>query len=86
MDSDAKFSAKRRRLYTFPARKESGGSNAHEMAIKWAKDDDVAEYAQKVAFYKTVPYVIEKTPNSDDGYRIVERLTQKEYKKMEGIC
>ncbi|MBQ7567025.1 MAG: hypothetical protein IJT18_07880 [Oscillospiraceae bacterium] len=68
-----------RKMTKFPSRDDSGGSDANEKAVRWARQDDVERGDRRVAYYKYGIYIIEATKDGTDGYRIVRRLTQKQF-------
>ena len=69
---------------TFPTYKESGGSDANEVATRWAHRDDVLPGDQRLSSYRRGWYVIEAFSDSELGYQIMESVSAHDYDKIAG--
>ena len=65
--------------HTFPTYNEAKGSEANELATRWAHRADVAAGDQALISYHGTWYKVEKFEDSDWGYLIVEKITAKQY-------
>ncbi len=75
-----RFATNNQQMQVFPPYNESQ-SEANEISTRWAHREDVDDGAMKIAFYHDGIYLIEKTSGSDLGYRIIRKITKKEYDK-----
>ena len=82
---EVRYSKSKDRLIgmTFPPYNKSG-SEANELATRWAHREDVKAGWQSLISYHDRWYLIEKFDDSDLGYQIVERLSKKEYERYTG--
>ncbi len=85
-DSEIQYNKKRKDNLinqTFPTYKESAGSEANELATRWAHKENVMVGDKTAISYKDNWYLIEKFSDSDWGYQIIEKLTEQEYLRYE---
>ena len=66
----------------FPSYNKSQ-SDANERATRWAHNDDIETGAQRIFFYKNVPYLVEKFDSMDLGYLVMKKLTKKSLARYE---
>ena len=62
---------------TFPQ-----GSQASEIAMRWAHNEDIETGTQRIFFYNDSAYLVEKFDSMDLGYLIIRRLSNKEMNKL----
>ena len=68
----------------FPPYNESQ-SDANEWSARWALSDEVETGDQKLVPYHNRWYLIEKFDDVEFGYRIMERVTKKDYEYYKGV-
>ncbi len=66
---------------TFPPYNESF-SEANELSIRWAKQEQVRDGAQKLISHGGKWYLIEKYSDMDLGYLIVDQISKRDYDKI----
>lgn len=64
---------------TFPTYREGKGTQANELATRWAHRADVLAGDRTAISFNGSWYLIEKFDSSDLGYQIVAKLTQRQY-------
>ena len=64
---------------TFPTYREGKGTQANELATRWAHRADVQAGDRTAISFNGSWYLIEKFDSSDLGYQIVAKLTQRQY-------
>ena len=64
---------------TFPSYKEGKGTQANELSTRWAHRADIEIGDQTAISFNDEWYLIEKSDNSEWGYRIIDKLTEQEY-------
>lgn len=62
----------------FPSENESG-SEAHRLAIWWAKQSDIMVGDQTLISMNDKWYLVEKFDDADNGYQVEARITEKQY-------
>lgn len=68
-------------MNTFPLYNESG-SEANQIATRWAKSPNVETGSQKLVSYHDRWYLIEKFDSADWGYQIVREVKSSEYRTI----
>lgn len=63
----------------FLSYRETGGSDAHEQALRWAARNSVEDGDRRLAYCKEAWYIIEKDSNDYAGYQVLERIRKGEY-------
>ncbi len=63
----------------FLSYRETGGSDAHEQALRWAARNSVEDGDLRLAYCKEAWYIIEKDSNDYAGYQVLERIRKGEY-------
>lgn len=76
IQSSRKFSFQHQ---NFPGEKESGGSEAHRLAIWWASKDSTMSGDQTLISMNGAWYLVEKFDDADNGYQVEDIITKKEY-------
>ncbi len=79
IQSSRKFSFQHQ---NFPGEKESGGSEAHRLAIWWASKDTILAGDQTLISMKDKWYLVEKFDDVTNHYQVEDRITKKEYDKI----
>lgn len=79
IQSSRKFSFQHQ---NFPGEKESGGSEAHRLAIWWASKDTILAGDQTLISMKDKWYLVEKFDDATNHYQVEDRITKKEYDKI----
>lgn len=64
---------------TFPTYKEGKGTQANELATRWAHRADIQSGDLTAISFNDSWYLIEKFDDSEWGYQIIDKLTEKEY-------
>ena len=64
----------------FPSYKESG-SDTNERATRWAHKRDVEDYTQRIFYHENIRYLVEKDSSLSLNYRVIRRITNKEYNR-----
>ena len=64
---------------SFPTYKEGKGTQANELATRWAYREDVKVGDQTLISHNDRWYLVEKFESAELGYQIVEKLTKKQY-------
>lgn len=67
---------------SFPTYKEGKGTQANELATRWAHREDVNVGDRAAISYNDRWYVIEKFENLDSSYLIVKRITKRQYENF----
>lgn len=82
-EGEVKYSKGRDRLIgkVFPPYNESG-SDANELATRWAHRDTIEAGDRALISYHDTWYVIEKFDDSDLGYQVVEKVSYREYSRI----
>ncbi|MEG1662469.1 MAG: hypothetical protein RR338_00630 [Clostridia bacterium] len=68
---------------TFPTYKEGKGTQANELSTRWAHRADIEPGDRTAISFNDKWYLIEKFDDSDLGYQIIEKITEKEYLSYE---
>lgn len=68
----------------FLSYRETGGSDAHEQAVRWAARERVKDGDQKLAYCKEAWYIIEKDSNDYAGYQVIEKIRKGEFNDERG--
>ncbi len=76
IQSSRKFSFQHQ---NFPGEKESGGSEAHRLAIWWASKESTISGDQTLISMNGSWYLVEKFDDADNGYQVEDIITKKEY-------
>ncbi len=63
----------------FLSYRETGGSDAHEQALRWASQNDVEDGDKRLAYCKGAWYIIEKDSNDYAEYQVIEKIRKGEY-------
>ena len=81
VDSESETQYNRKGLVnsTFPTYREGKGTQANELATRWAHRADVLAGDRTAISFNGSWYLIEKFDSSDLGYQIVAKLTQRQY-------
>ncbi len=66
---------------TFPTYSESRGSQANELATRWAHRADIKAGDQAAISFQDKWYLIEKVDDADWGYQIIAQMTEKQYQE-----
>ena len=64
---------------TFPTYKEGKGTQANELSTRWAHRADIQAGDKTAVSFNGSWYLIEKFDDSEWGYQIIDKLTEKEY-------
>ena len=64
----------------FPPYNESG-SDTNERATRWAHKRDVEDYTQRIFYHENIRYLVEKDSSLSLNYRVIRRITNKEYNR-----
>lgn len=81
VDSESETQYNRKGLVngTFPTYREGKGTQANELATRWAHRADVLAGDRTAISFNGSWYLIEKFDSSDLGYQIIAKLTQRQY-------
>ncbi len=88
--SDARYNNTRYKLVrldgvnVFSPYNESG-SDTNERATRWTHKRDVEDYTQRILYHKNIRYLVEKDSSLSLGYRILKRVTNKEYAYLQKL-
>ncbi len=66
----------------FPTYRESQGGDANTLATRWAHRVDIIARDQTLVSFHDAWYLVEKFDDSDSGYQIVEKITEKDYNRI----
>lgn len=67
---------------SFPTYKEGKGTQANELATRWAYREDVKVGDQTLISHNDRWYLVEKFNDLDNVYQIMKRITKKEYNRI----
>lgn len=66
---------------TFPSYKEGRGTQANELATRWAHREDIQVGDRTTISFNDKWYLIEKFGDSDWGYQIIAQMTEEQYQE-----
>ncbi len=66
----------------FPGERESGGSEAHRLAIWWTRQPNIVAGDQTLISMNGRWYLVEKFDDADNGYQVEDYITKAEYNKI----
>lgn len=66
----------------FPGERESGGSEAHRLAIWWTRQPNIVAGDQTLISMNGRWYLVEKFDDADNGYQVEDYVTKAEYNKI----
>lgn len=78
-ESETQYNRKGLANGTFPTYREGKGTQANELATRWAHRADVLAGDRTAISFNGSWYLIEKFDSSDLGYQIIAKLTQRQY-------
>ena len=61
------------------------GSDTNERAVRWAHKKDINDYSQRIFYHKNIRYLVEKDSSLSLGYRVLRKVTNKEYAYLQKL-